>query len=111
MNSERRWREFVEDANGVGSSIRLCMVFGVFLGGVVIVILTVQHALTWEMYATFLAASGGVYGWGKYRESVETVEQTRADSPNPPPAPPAPAPAPQPSTTNINVLPAKGAGE
>ena len=86
-----QWREFVEDADGRGSSTRLCMVYGVFLGGVVVLWLTWKGTLGWEIFSAFLAASGGVYGLGKWRESAVEMQQIKSDSPNQPAEPPTPA--------------------
>lgn len=97
-----RWREFVEDEHGRGSAARLNMVLGVIIGSFTIIWLTVKGTLGGEIFATFMLATGGVYGFGKWRESVENVEQTKANSPNPPPViiPPAPPVGP---TTVIQV--------
>ena len=84
--TERRWREFIEDDNGRGSSARLCMVYGVLIGSVVVIRLAFMGTLGGEVFATFMFASGGIYTFGKWRESVVQTEQIKADSPNPPTA-------------------------
>lgn len=76
--------EFVQDADGRNSSTRLCMVFGVFLGGIINCYMAYQETLTEGIFGIFMGAAAGIYSWGKYRESAEKVEQIRADSPNPP---------------------------
>ncbi len=70
-------RELFEDDKGRLSSTRLSMLYGVLIGGGVVVYLTIHDNLDWEIFATFLAATGGVYGWGKYRESVETMKENK----------------------------------
>ncbi len=77
------WREFVEDDNNRGSSARLCMVYGVFIGSIVVLWMAYQGNLGGEVFATFMLASGGVYVWGKTRESIERVERTKAVAPQP----------------------------
>lgn len=96
------WREFVEDEKGRGSAARLNMVVGVIVGSFTVIWLTVVGNLGGEIFGTFMLATGGVYGFGKWRESVEKVEQTKADSPNQPPTVVVPAPPLGPTTT-INV--------
>lgn len=93
-------REFVEDDVGRGSAARLNMIIGVLVGSFTVIWLTVDGGIGWEIFAAYLGATGGIYGFGKWRESVVETEQIKADSPNqPPPAPPQPAPL----VTNINV--------
>ncbi|WP_435018512.1 hypothetical protein TA3x_000486 [Tundrisphaera sp. TA3] len=101
-----RWREFIEDDDGRGSSTRLSMVYGIAVGSFVVVWLTVHATLSNDIFLTFMLASGGVYGFGKWRESLVQQEQIKADSPNPPPVivPPVAAPGP---TTVIQVGPGK----
>lgn len=82
-----KWREFVEDADGRGSASRLNMVIGVIVGALVVCYMTIADKLTEGIFGIFMLATGGVYGWGKYRESVERVEQTKAESPTPPAKP------------------------
>lgn len=79
------WREFIEDNDGRGSAARLNMLIGVIVGSFCVVWLTTKGNLGGEIFATFMLATGGVYAWGKTRESIERVEQTKADSPNQPP--------------------------
>ena len=90
---ECKWREFVEDTDGRGSAARLNMVMGVLIGSFAVIWLTVEGNLGGEIFATFMLATGGVYGFGKWRESVKDIEQIKADSPYPPvdPAPTQPA--------------------
>lgn len=97
-----RWREFVEDEKDRGSAARLNMVIGVIVGSFSVIWLTVKGDLGGEIFATFMLATGGVYGFGKWRESVTEVAQIKADSPNQPADPLPPAPA-----TVINVGQAK----
>jgi len=77
-----RWREFLEDADSRLSSTRLCMLYGVFLGGIIVSWLTYKGTIGWEMFSAFLAASGGVYSLGKWRESAVEMQQIKSDSPN-----------------------------
>ncbi len=86
------WREFVEDDGGRGSASRLNMVLGVLIGSITILVFTYRGELGGEIFATYMLATGGVYGFSKWRESVSEVAQIKADSPNqePPPAPNAP---------------------
>lgn len=87
------WREFIEESNGRASSKNLCMIFGVLIGGIVVLYLTFCKTLDWSIFGAFLAATGGVYSVGKWRDSTVAMEQIKADSPYPPAATPAPAPA------------------
>lgn len=93
-----RWREFIEDANGIGSGTRLCMVFGVFVGGVINLGLAAAGKLSGDIFGVFMFASGGVYGVGKWQERITETAQIHADSPNQPPDP-----LPQSPATVINV--------
>lgn len=102
MGESCRWREFVEDIDGRGSASRLNMVVGVLVGSFAIIWLTIKGNLGGEIFATFMLATGGVYGFGKWRESAEKVEQIRADSPNQPPVVVPPI-VPLGPTTTINV--------
>ena len=86
----KSWTEFLEDDNGRGSSTRLSMVYGVLVGSLVVLWMAYQGNLGGEIFATFMLASGGVYVWGKTRESIERVEQTKADAPQPVAVPVAP---------------------
>lgn len=94
-----KWREFIQNDDGVGSAARLNMVIGVLIGSIVVLWLAYHMNLGGEIFAVYMLATGGVYSWGKYRESAEKVEQIRADSPN---QPPVVMPPSQPTTT-INV--------
>lgn len=80
-----RWREFIEEESGRGSASRLNMVIGVVVGSFTVIWLTVKDNIGGEIFATYLFATGGVYGFGKWRESVVQTEKIRADSPNQPP--------------------------
>ncbi len=88
-----RWREFIEDGKGIGSGTRLCMVFGVFIGGIINLGLAIAGKLTGDIFGVFMFASGGVYGVGKWQERISETAQIKADSPNqqPDPLPPTPA--------------------
>ncbi len=107
-----KWREFVEDDNGRGSASRLNMMIGVLIGSFTVVWLTLKGNLGGEIFATFMLATGGVYGFGKWQDSKVQTEQIKADSPNPQPAPIVTLPAPV-NTTNINVSqqPTDGKGD
>lgn len=91
-------REFIEDSDGRGSAARLNMIVGVCVGSIVVLWLTAVNNLGGEIFGAYMLATGGVYSVGKWRESVQTVEQIRADSPNQPSDP-----APIPPATVINV--------
>lgn len=109
-----KWREFVEDVDSRGSSARLNMVIGILVGSLVILTWPMLYRtpcgkdlaqfcavpLPGEIFAAFLLATGGVYGFSKWQESGVQRAQIKADSPNPPPAAPAPALGP---TTIINT--------
>lgn len=88
------WKDFLEEESGRGSASRLNMIIGVIVGSFTVIWLTVSDNIGGEIFATYLLATGGVYGFGKWRESVVQTEQIRADSPNPPPVivPPVPQP-------------------
>ncbi len=103
---ECKFGEFFQDGDGRNSAARLNMTIGVLVGSFAVIWLTVQSNLGGEIFGTYMLATGGVYAWGKTRESMEKVEQTRADSPNPPPIV-APIIPPLGPTTTINV----GAGK
>lgn len=75
-----KWAEFVQNDEGVGSAARLNMVIGVVVGSFSVIWLTVTNNLGGEIFAAYLLATGGVYGVGKWRESVERVEQTKAEA-------------------------------
>lgn len=77
--------EFVQDADGRNSSTRLCMVFGVFVGGMINLWMAYEETLTESIFGIFMASAAGIYSWGKYRESTEKVEQIKADNPQPAP--------------------------
>lgn len=77
-------RQFIEETNGHASSKNLCMIFGVFIGGIVVLYLTFYKTLDWSIFGAFLAATGGVYSVGKWRDSTVAMEQIKADSPYPP---------------------------
>jgi len=98
MSEQCRWREFVEDGDGRGSAARLNMVIGVIIGSITIIWLTAVNNLGGEIFASYMLATGGVYGFSKYRESAVEMQQIKSDSPNQEPAPP-----PQPPNTVIQV--------
>lgn len=113
-------REFLEDADGRGSAARLNMMIGVIFGAII--------NLSWpyfyktpcgkdlsqmcsaplpaEIFFTFMLATGGVYGLGKWKETTAQIEQIKADSPNQAPTVVVP-PLPLGPTTTINVGSAK----
>jgi hypothetical protein len=94
-----RWREFIEDADGRGSASRLNMVIGVLIGSVVILFLTFYCMLKSEIFATYMLATGGVYCFGKNRESAVQMQQIKSDSPsNSNSSLPSPAPSSPPET-------------
>lgn len=101
-----KWREFVEDDNRRGSAARLNMVLGVVVGSVVVLWLAYFDKLTEGIFGIYMLATGGIYGFGKWRESVVQTEQIKADSPNQP-AVAVPPVAPLGPTTVIQV----GAGD
>ena len=82
------WREFFQDENGVGSSSRLNMLIGVTVGSITVLWLTFKEKIGGEIFGVYMACTGGVYAWGKTRESMERVQKTKSDSPyHEPPAP------------------------
>lgn len=95
------YREFFEDADGRGSASRLNMVIGVIVGSFTVIWLTVNGNLGGEIFATFMLATGGIYGFSKWRESVTDVAQIKADSPGQPII----NPLPSSPTTTIQVGP------
>lgn len=103
-------REFVEDPDGRGSASRLNMVVGILVGSFAVIYLTLNNNLGGEIFGTFMLASGGIYGFTKWRESVTEVAQIKADSPYPQEAPPQPIPEAVPATV-INVGSGTGASK
>ena len=77
-----KWLEFIEDSDGRGSAARLNMIVGVGIGSFVVIWLTIADKLGWEIFATFMGATGGIYGLGKWRESAVEMQQIKSDSPN-----------------------------
>lgn len=96
------WREFIEDADGRGSAARLNMIIGVVIGSFVIIWMTIAGTLGWEIFATYMGSTGGIYGMSKWRESAKDIEQIRADSPNPQPSPTTIITSP-PETKDVNI--------
>ncbi len=78
-----KWSEFLQDGHGVGSSTRLGMLWGLLVGGCIVIALTYTGDLSWEIFAIFMGASGGVYGFGKWRDSKEVIAETEAEKPAP----------------------------
>jgi hypothetical protein len=94
-----RWREFIEEENGRGSASRVNMFIGVIVGSFTIIYTALTNNLSSEVFAVYMLATGGVYGFGKWQESRVQTEEIRANSPNPSP----PIIAPLGPTTTINV--------
>lgn len=78
MNQPSRLCEFIEDADGRGSAARLNMIIGVMVGSVVVLAQCFANTLTGDIFGIYMLATGGVYGFGKWRESVERVAATNA---------------------------------
>lgn len=75
-----KWHEFIEDSDGRGSASRLNMIIGVIVGSFVVVWLACIDNLGGEIFGAYMLATGGVYSVGKWRESVQNIEQIKADS-------------------------------
>lgn len=78
----QRFYEFFE-VKGVYSMRNLTVFIGVFIGSLVVLILTAFAKLTAEIFGIYMFATGGVYGFGKWqddktrRSEIEsTVEPT-----------------------------------
>lgn len=82
-----KFREFIEDVDGRGSSTRLSALLGVFVGSIINIWLAYTDKLGGDIFGIYMACTGGMYSFGKWRESVTDVAQIKADSPNQPPVP------------------------
>lgn len=97
----KEWSEFLEEDSGRGSASRLNMVVGVAVGSIVVLWMAYWDKLTEGIFGVYMLATGGIYGFSKWRESVTDVAQIKADSPNQAPeAVIMPSPLP---TNTINV--------
>ena len=74
-----RWREFIEDSKGVGSSARLNMLIGVIVGSLVVILLAIKCELSGEIFAAYMLTTGGVYSFGKWRETPVKKEHKEDD--------------------------------
>jgi hypothetical protein len=95
-----RWREFVEDGDGRGSAARLNMVIGVIVGSITVLWFTIKENLGGEIFTAYMACTGGVYGFSKYRESAVAMQQIKSEPPYQPAEPVAPAPG---AVINVNA--------
>jgi hypothetical protein len=76
------FRQFFEDYEGHLSSARLCMITGMMVGSFIVVWMAISGTLDAGIFVIYMAASGGVYGVGKWRDSIEeTVAIQKAAEP------------------------------
>lgn len=75
----KHWGEFIEDTDGRGSAARLNMVLGVLVGSVVVLWMAYCETLTEGVFGIYMLSTGGIYGLGKWRESVVQTERIKAE--------------------------------
>ena len=62
--------EFLQDSKGDASSSRLNMLIGVLVGSAVVLLLAFRGTLPSDIFGFYMLSTGGVYGLGKWRETV-----------------------------------------
>lgn len=74
-------RGFLQDSNGDKSSTRLGMLWGLLVGGFICIVMAFRDTLSEGIFAFFMLASGGVYGWGKHQDTKEKIAEINAQTP------------------------------
>jgi len=69
-----RARSFLKDCEGDFSSSRLAMLFGILVGGIVCLVMAWNGTLDGVIFGCFMAASGGIYGMGKYQDTKRQMK-------------------------------------
>lgn len=71
------WTDFFK-VNGEYAVRNLTVIMGMVIGSVVVVGLAMGGKLTGEIFAIYMLASGGVYGFGKWQD--DKTARTRIES-------------------------------
>lgn len=76
-----KWREFLEDADGVGSSTRLVFVGGFFVSSAIVLAMSYYDTMSEGILGVYLSYCLGGYGVSKWRDSKENIALAEADKP------------------------------
>lgn len=75
-----RFKEFFE-VQGVYSMRNLTVFIGVVVGSIVVIYLAILEDLTDTLFGLYMAATGGVYSWGKYQdEKTKRCQNVKDDT-------------------------------
>lgn len=68
------------DVKGVPAMRNLTAFIGVIVGSVVVLILTWNDSLTGDIFAIYMLATGGIYGFGKWQDDKTRRSEIEASS-------------------------------
>ena len=75
-------RQLFSDDKGLASSRIVLNFVGVVVGSITVLYEAFNDKLTGDIFGLYILATGGVYGFGKFRDSQVEIERVKAENPS-----------------------------
>lgn len=78
-----KWFALFFEVNGIPAMRNLTVFITIMVTSVGIIYMTMLNTITDTIFASYLLAGGGVYAFGKLRDSKENIAETEQNKPAP----------------------------